>query len=109
VSLHERIAAAWRARAGLGGSSWRLLHGWGEGLPGLEIDRHGEAAVIEHAPEQAPLLAELVQALDACHRFEVVSGRPRVSIWRGRETPACTSMRGLRAAGCAPTAPGAGF
>lgn len=75
MKLGERIAAAWAARAGLGGSCWRLLHGWGEGVPGLEIDRYGEAAVIEHAPDQD--LAELLPALDACHRFAVVSARRR--------------------------------
>lgn len=75
--LGERIAAAWRARAGLGGSCYRLLHGWGEGVPGLEIDRYGEAAVVEHSPDLAPLLGELLPALDACHRFEVVTARPR--------------------------------
>lgn len=77
MSLGERIAAAWRARAELGGSCYRLLHGWGEGVPGLEIDRYGEAAVVEHSPELAPVLGELLPALDACHPFEVVSARPR--------------------------------
>ncbi len=76
MTVSERIAAAWRARAGLG-ECHRLFHGWGEGLPGIEIDRYGDAVVIEHAPEQAPLVAELIPALDACQRFEVVVARPR--------------------------------
>jgi 23S rRNA (cytosine1962-C5)-methyltransferase len=74
--LRERIAAAWRARAGLG-DCHRLLHGWGEGVPGIEIDRHGDCAAIEHAPDQAALLGEVVSALDACHRFETIAARPR--------------------------------
>ena len=77
VGLGERIAAAWRARAGLG-SCCRVLHGWGEGCPGLEIDRYGDAAVVEHSPELAPLaLSELLAALDDCHRFDAVVARPR--------------------------------
>jgi 23S rRNA (cytosine1962-C5)-methyltransferase len=76
VSLAERIAAAWRAREGLG-DCHRLLHGWGEGVPGIEIDRYGDSAVIEHAPDQAVLLGEVVPALDACHRFETIAARPR--------------------------------
>jgi 23S rRNA (cytosine1962-C5)-methyltransferase len=76
VGLGVRIAAAWRARDGLG-DCHRLLHGWGEGLPGIEIDRYGDAAVIEHSADLAPLLGEVVPALDACHRFDVVVARPR--------------------------------
>ncbi|HEU5061268.1 MAG TPA: class I SAM-dependent methyltransferase [Kofleriaceae bacterium] len=76
MTLRARIAAAWRARAGLG-DCHRVLHGWGEGVPGLEIDRYGDAVVIEHTADQAPLLAEVVPALDACQRFEVVAARPR--------------------------------
>ena len=76
MTLGARIAAAWSARDGLG-DCHRLLHGWGEGLPGIEIDRYGDAAVIEHSAELAPLLAEIVPALDACHRFDAVVARPR--------------------------------
>lgn len=75
--LAERIATAWRARAGLGSRCHRVLHGWGEGCPGLEIDRYGDAAVIEHSPELAPLVGEVVPALLACHAFEAVAARPR--------------------------------
>lgn len=76
MTLGARIAAAWSARDGLG-ECHRLLHGWGEGVPGIEIDRYGGAAVIEHSAELAPLLAEIVPALDACHRFDAVVARPR--------------------------------
>lgn len=77
MTLAARIAAAWRARAGLG-TCHRLLHGWGEGVPGIEIDRYGDAAVIEHSPDLAPLLDELVPAIDACHRFEAIAARARL-------------------------------
>ncbi len=76
MSLRALIAAAWRARAGLG-TCHRLLHGWGEGVPGLEIDRYGDAAVIEHSAELAPLVGEIAPALAACHPFEVVTARAR--------------------------------
>jgi 23S rRNA (cytosine1962-C5)-methyltransferase len=76
VTLAARIAAAWRARDGLG-DCHRLLHGWGEGVPGIEIDRYGDAAVIEHSADLAPLLDEVVPALDACRRFDTLVARPR--------------------------------
>lgn len=77
MTLAERIAAAWRARAGLGTSCHRVLHGWGEGCPGLEIDRYGDAAVVEYSAELAPELAGLVPALEAWHPFDAVVARQR--------------------------------
>jgi 23S rRNA (cytosine1962-C5)-methyltransferase len=70
VSLADRIRAARVARGDL--DCVRLFHGWGEGCPGLEIDRYGDAAVIEHAPDLAP-----EQALEALDDFATVVARPR--------------------------------
>lgn len=81
VSLQESIAAAWRARASLHETPdldvYRVFHGWGEGCPGLAIDRHGEVATIEYRAEVADRLDEIVAALDACRRFARVVARPR--------------------------------
>src|SRR5690606_22417210 len=79
--LSGRIAAALAAREELARSDqldcYRLLHGWSEGCPGLEIDRYGGAVVIEHRADLAPLLPEVLAALDAHRRFERVVARPR--------------------------------
>ena len=81
TGLADRIAGAVRARDALAADPeldcYRLVHGWSEGCPGLEIDRYGEAVVIEHRADLAPLLPELVSALDACRRFDTVVARPR--------------------------------
>lgn len=81
VSLQESIAAAWRARASLHESAdldvYRVFHGWGEGCPGLAIDRLGEVATIEYRSEVADQLDEVVAGLDACRRFAHIVARPR--------------------------------
>jgi 23S rRNA (cytosine1962-C5)-methyltransferase len=46
--LSERIAAAGARRAAFGlGESYRLVHGEADGLPGLFVDRWGDAAVVQ--------------------------------------------------------------
>lgn len=82
--LAGSVAAAWRAREGLlaGGEVdvYRVLHGFGEGVPGIDVDRFGDALVIEHRADQRDLLPDLVAALDACRRperFDVVVARAR--------------------------------
>jgi 23S rRNA (cytosine1962-C5)-methyltransferase len=81
VSLQESIAAAWSARASLHETPaldvYRVFHGWGEGCPGLAIDRHGEVATIEYRAEVADRLDEAVAGLDACRRFAHIVARPR--------------------------------
>lgn len=81
VSLQESIVAAWNARASLHETPaldvYRLFHGWGEGCPGLAIDRYGEVATIEYRAEVADRLDEVVAGLDACRRFAHIVARPR--------------------------------
>lgn len=81
VSLQESIAAAWNARASLHEAPaldvYRVFHGWGEGCPGLAIDRYGEVATIEYRAEVADRLDEIVAGLDACRRFAHIVARPR--------------------------------
>lgn len=83
VSIGERVKSAWRARQRLMADgevqALRLLHGWGEGVPGVEVDRYGDAVVVEHRADLGTLelVEEVVAALDAGRRFEQVVARPR--------------------------------
>jgi 23S rRNA (cytosine1962-C5)-methyltransferase len=109
VDLSRCIRAAWVARDGLERDPeldcYRLFHGRGEGCPGLEIDRYGDAALIVHSPELAPRVGEIAESLDLCRRFDLVvarargPGQPRPIALRG-EPPSGRSWivqeRGLR-------------
>lgn len=83
MSVAERVRAALEARRELLADpaldAHRLLHGWGEGVPGIEVDRYGDALWIEHRPDLAALVPEVVAALDAHGRLELVLARPRVA------------------------------
>jgi len=59
----ERIAAAARRRNGIGASAWRVVHGEGDGLPSLIIDRYGPWIV-----------AQLLSAGLETARADVVAG-----------------------------------
>jgi 23S rRNA (cytosine1962-C5)-methyltransferase len=63
------LAAALARRAGLAADPtldcYRLLHGWTEGLPGVEVDRYGDVVVIEARTDAEPAIAPLVAALEA--------------------------------------------
>lgn len=69
--FRERLAAAFDLRRNLFDSSttgYRLLHGENDGLPGLVIDRYGDAGAIRldtaawtpHLPQVLPIVMELV-------------------------------------------------
>ena len=47
--LRERLAAAirWRETVAVGASAYRLVHGEGDGLPALVVDRYGDYLVIQ--------------------------------------------------------------
>ena len=81
MDLSRSIGEAWRARTALEREPdldcYRLFHGWAEGCPGLEIDRYGDAAVIAYRPELAAEIPAVVDALDACRRFDVIVARAR--------------------------------
>lgn len=82
LTLKESIAAAWSRRASLHAAPdldvYRVFHGWEEGYQGIMIDRYGELIAVECA-SQKPIeqLPEVVEALDACRRFEHIVARPR--------------------------------
>jgi 23S rRNA (cytosine1962-C5)-methyltransferase len=81
MELGSLIRDAWRARARLEGDEeldcYRIFNGRGDGCPGLEIDRYGDAVVIAHWPELAGRLGEVLASLDACRRFDVAVARAR--------------------------------
>ncbi|WP_428261819.1 class I SAM-dependent methyltransferase [Haliangium sp.] len=86
MDLEASIAAAWTRRGSLHDDvdtdAYRLFHGWGEGCPGLSIDRYGAAAALCYRAHLSDHVPAAVAALDACHRFEAVvlrphGGRPR--------------------------------
>src|SRR5262245_4964914 len=47
--LGERLAAAiaWRTQIAAGAEAYRLVHGEGDGLPSLVVDRYGDYLVIQ--------------------------------------------------------------
>jgi 23S rRNA (cytosine1962-C5)-methyltransferase len=101
VELGSLIRDAWCARAPLERDAeldcYRIFHGRGDGCPGLEIDRYGDAVIISHWPELAGRLGEVLESLDACRRFHVVVARAR-----GREAgmgAAPVTLRGSPPAG----------
>lgn len=83
MTVAARVRAALEARRELLADpaldAVRLLHGWGEGVPGIEVDRYGDALWIEHRPDLDAQVPEVVAALDDHRRFERVLARPRVA------------------------------
>ena len=57
-------------------TAYRLFHGYGEGVVGLEIDRLGDVAVVTHHEEHVDALPALVERLQAIGLATVVA-RPR--------------------------------
>jgi 23S rRNA (cytosine1962-C5)-methyltransferase len=47
LATRLRAAQAWRGRVIDGASAYRVVHGEGDGLPGLVVDRYGEYLVIQ--------------------------------------------------------------
>ncbi|MDF1561485.1 MAG: class I SAM-dependent methyltransferase [Deltaproteobacteria bacterium] len=88
--LEEALARADAARAGLrddeGLEVYRLFHGYSEGVPGLEIDRYGDAAILTGKGASEAELAAAGAWLRGLGRFELIvlreRGRP-VSVLHG--------------------------
>ncbi len=59
-----QAARAWRERVAAGATACRLVHGEGDGLPGLVVDRYGDHLVVQTLTEATERLkGELVDAL----------------------------------------------
>jgi 23S rRNA (cytosine1962-C5)-methyltransferase len=85
---HERIerALAWRETVAAGAVAYRVVHGEGDGLPSLIVDRYGEYLVLQtlsQATERAK--AEIVAALVALMKPRGIVERndPRVRTLEG--------------------------
>jgi 23S rRNA (cytosine1962-C5)-methyltransferase len=58
--LHDRLAAAiqWRETVAAGASACRLVHGEGDGLPSLVVDRYGDHLVVQTLSQGTDRLKE---------------------------------------------------
>jgi 23S rRNA (cytosine1962-C5)-methyltransferase len=74
AELEERIRRAYQARSGLHADTeieaYRLFHGYGEGGPGLLIDRYGDVLLIENRGAEA---SEVETASKVLQEFETFS------------------------------------
>lgn len=81
MSLPEQIHRAWSRRESLHSDpeldAYRLFHGFGEGAPGLEIDRYGDTALIRYKAHLESQLHEITEAIDAEHQFARVLVKAR--------------------------------
>ncbi|HVO12418.1 MAG TPA: class I SAM-dependent rRNA methyltransferase [Vicinamibacteria bacterium] len=81
-------ARAWRHTIAAGAEAYRVVHGEGDGLPGLVVDRYGDYLVLQtlsQATERAKpeIVSELVQLFDP--RGIVERNDPRVRTLEGLE------------------------
>jgi 23S rRNA (cytosine1962-C5)-methyltransferase len=86
--LHDRLAAAirWRETIAPGAEACRLVHGEGDGLPSLIVDRYGEHLVLQTLSQATDRLkGEIVSALqDLLHPAGVLERNdPRVRALEG--------------------------
>jgi 23S rRNA (cytosine1962-C5)-methyltransferase len=86
--LHDRLAAAirWRETVAAGAEACRLVHGEGDGLPSLIVDRYGDHLVLQTLSQATDRLkGEIVSALqDLLHPAGVLERNdPRVRALEG--------------------------
>lgn len=94
----ERIerALAWRATVAAGAEAYRVVHGEGDGLPSLVVDRYREHLVLQTLSQateraKAEIVSALVQLLDP--KGVVERNDPRVRALEGLE-PAVSVLHG---------------
>ena len=85
--LRERIARAldWRRTVAAGAEAYRVVHGEGDGLPSLVVDRYGDYLAIQTLsqgterakPEILAALVELMKPLGVVERNDPRCGRSR--------------------------------
>ena len=79
--LLDDIRRAYRSRESLHQDStldtYRLFHGYSEGLPGLEIDRYGSAAVMTSKGDHAELFAAVAECLVSLGGYTSVTAKER--------------------------------
>ncbi len=76
AELEERIRLAYEARASMhadpGLEAYRLFHGYGEGGPGLLIDRYGDVVLIENRGAEARDVAIASRVLQRLDEFSCI-------------------------------------
>jgi 23S rRNA (cytosine1962-C5)-methyltransferase len=79
--LSAAINRAWQRRAPLhrdaDTDAYRIFHGWTEGGPGIEIDRYGDAALIDYRDRVGHLVDGVAATLATLPGIRLVVGRPR--------------------------------
>lgn len=86
--LLAHVTAAYTRRAALhddpDNTAYRLFHGHGEGVPGLTIDRFGDAIVITHSAEHSDAVERVAECLTELHPdVRCIVARPH----RGADAP----------------------
>lgn len=81
LSLQAELHRAWLTRSALHAdpltTAYRLFHGYGEGHPGLEIDRYGEVAVVASRGIEIATREAAAKVLLELHPFSCVVDAPR--------------------------------
>ncbi|MBT7912852.1 hypothetical protein HN588_02985, partial [Candidatus Bathyarchaeota archaeon] len=81
ADLPQLIQKAWQQRALLhaaaGQNTYRIFHGFSEGLPGLNIDRYATTALISHPAALHDDLTIITATLLNCHSFDLIVSRPQ--------------------------------
>ena len=79
--LKERVCAAFASRAELHArdetDAYRLFHGWTEGLPGLEVDRYGDYALMVAKGADPSVFEVVADALEALQSFRGILAKVR--------------------------------
>ena len=74
-------ALAWRERLFPGATAYRLAYGEGDGLPGLVVDRYGDALVVQASTAGMDLrLGEIADALEALLEPRVILERNDIPV-----------------------------
>jgi len=86
--LHDRVAAAiqWRETVAAGASACRLVHGEGDGLPSLVVDRYGDHLVVQTLSQGTDRLKEEIVSVlqDLLHPAGILERNdPRVRSLEG--------------------------
>ena len=86
--LHDRVAAAiqWRETVASGASACRLVHGEGDGLPSLVVDRYGDHLVVQTLSQGTDRLKEEIVSVlqDLLHPAGILERNdPRVRSLEG--------------------------
>ncbi len=92
--FQNRLQRAWQLREAVyGGTAYRWVFGEADDLPGLVIDRYGDACVIEsYAAGMDKLMPAILEALKALHPWKAIVLRNDVETRRLEKLPLSVDM-----------------